>query len=165
MIPLHEIDVERIQRLRSGKDRIYMRNQRGCGKTTEKMVTLLSYVRPQNVGNKYLFIGENHTHLKDVYRVFFDWLKTLDVFCKNAPSTLSHYVAFEPTGKFIPHDDRYAHPRRPPSIKFDFVAASMLRWRCMGQRYNKIIIDLTPQTYHNNIEGIQQILWTEKLCR
>lgn len=165
MIPLHEIDVERIQLLRSGKDRRYTNNVRGCGKTTEKMVTLLSYVRPQNVGNKYLFIAENYTHNRDIYRVFFGWLQTLvGVFPKSASSMLSHYVAFEPTGKTIPINNRYMKPKRPPSIGFDFISASMLyEPRMRGMCYNKIIIDLTPETYHVNEANIEFALSTERL--
>ena len=54
MIPLHEIDIERVKQVREGK-----LTDRGCGKTTERMIQLLSCVQPKNHGKKYLFVHNN----------------------------------------------------------------------------------------------------------
>jgi len=158
MIPLSEIDVQRIKDVRDGK----LRN-RGCGKTTERMVTLLSYVHPQNDGKQFLFIGENYAHVQDIYHIFFYWLQDCGVFCQYSPNKLSYKAELPmpplPTSIMGRVMAFFSKIKRSPVITFNFTTAERVFTR--GVRYDRIILDLTPRTYDKNYERIKESLWAE----
>ena len=83
MIPLSEVDIQRVKDVRDGK--LW---DRGCGKTIERMVTLLSYLQPHNDGKEYLFIGENGWHTQDIYRTFFRWVQETGINCQHSHNRL-----------------------------------------------------------------------------
>lgn len=161
MIPLYEVDPEHVCLVRDGK--LF---GRGCGKTIEKMVTLLSYLQPQYGGNKYLFVGENQNHVRDIYRTFFYWIQDSGVFCQYSPSTLTYHAEFPlpppPTsiiGKLI------AFFKKPtlisvPDVEFYFTTADRVNTR--GRTYDRIILDLTPKKYFQNRRRIEEAMWAQK---
>ena len=160
MIPLYDIDIERVKLVREGK-----LTDRGCGKTTEKMVTLLSYLQPKNHGNQYLFVGENQNHVQDIYRTFFYWINDYGAPSQYSPSKLSYSAILPPppkpatiVGKIIAF---FSKTKPLPVITYKFTTAEMVNTR--GLRYDRIILDLTPRTYYKNQERVEKAMWAE--CR
>jgi len=159
MIPLYEVDPERVKLVREGK--LF---GRGCGKTIEKMVTLLSYLQPQYSGNKYLFIGENQNHVRDIYHTFFYWIQDSGAFCQCSPSTLTCNAEFPlpppPTsiiGKLVAF---FKKPAAIPAVNFYFTTVDRAHTR--GRMYDRIILDLTPEKYFQNHRRIEEVMWAQK---
>jgi len=159
MIPLYEVDPARVKLVRDEK--LY---GRGCGKTIEKMVTLLSYLQPHHGGNKYLFIGENQNHVRDIYHTFHHWILDSGAYCQYSPSTLTFNAEFplppSPTsiiGKLVAF---FKKPTAIPAVNFYFTTADRVNTRAM--RYARIIVDLTSEKYFQNHKRIEEAMRAQK---
>ncbi len=160
MILLENVDIERVNKVRNGK-----LNDRGCGKTTERMMALLSYTQQYNDNKKYLFIGENTSHIQEIYRYFYYWLNSYGVICKfYTLNKLKHDVTFPapptPTGFFQKFIRFFKKPYKSPTVQFYFATAAQVNTR--GRRYDKIIVDVSQKTYDINEEKIKIALLAEK---
>jgi hypothetical protein len=164
MIPLSEVDIQRVKDVREGKVNLW---ERGCGKTTERMITLFSYLRPQNDGNQYLFIGENNWHTRDICRTFYYWIKESGIGCEVLHSKMSLIAKFDPQTPGNSFMDRLLYfleePVQPAKIRFDFTTPERLYpWGIRGRRYDKILIDLTDDIHYRYWQTIEEAMWTEK---
>lgn len=160
MILLENIDIDRVNLVRDGK-----LNDRGCGKTTERMLALLSYAQQYNDNKKYLFIGENISHVQEVYHYFYYWILDSGLFPHEfAPSILKYDVTFPapsaPTGFFQKIITFFEKRWISPVIQFHFTSASTVNVR--GLHYDKIILDISKKTYNENKEKIKNALLAEK---
>ncbi len=147
MISLDNIDTSRVNDVLSGK-----RHERRCGLTTSLLLQLLSYARPENDGKSYLFVGETHEQVRELYRQFYYWLEESHMYIDMSIANMRYDVTFAKPS--VPHGLRATliafleKPYESPRIRFDFTAPSVVFTR--GLHYNKIILDVTSETYHNN---------------
>ena len=160
-LSLYDIDVERLKQVRSGE--LW---GRGCGKTIEKMVTMLSHIQPYNDGKQYLFIGENEWHTRDIYRTFVHWIEETGIYCNYSPNRLMCDAKYSPPPKpttFLGKVKAFFNkPEDPPNIRFHFTTPGRLYpWGIRGMRYNRIIVDLTAETYYKNQQTIEEALFAE----
>lgn len=168
MIPLSEIDIERVRMVHDG-DLV----GRGAGKTIEKMLTMLSYAQPRYDNMKILFVGENYNHVRDIHRCFWQWLKECDIQTTKLENSLVIRAIFKPLidephgiiGWAVPtfwelFTAHRKHPPNPPAVSFYFGTPRSVD--ANTRFYNNVIIDLTEQAYYDNYAAIYNILMREK---
>jgi len=157
MIELNQIDSARVRNVLNGKC-----SDRGCGLTTARLVKLLSYVRLENEGKRYLFIGENQVNVHYLYKQFYWWLTDLGMNVDMDVGNKRYTVKFphqEPVGLWKQLVAFFGKPYKSPKIQFDFTSAGIVDTR--AKRYNKIILDVTSQKYSDNYERIRNAFCAE----
>lgn len=161
MIELSKIDINRVQQVRAGE-----RYERGCGKTTEKLLDLFSYALPQYDGMRLLFVGENHPHTRDIYKCFWYWLKEANIQHTQPNNGHTIHAIFNPKklknrNSVVDKAISWFDESTPQSVvSFRFVTPRSVS--CRGIPYDKIIIDLTTETRWKNHRFIQLLRAKEK---
>lgn len=166
MIPLSEVDIDRVKRVRSGE--LW---DRGCGKTIERMVTLFSYLRPMYDDRQYLYVGENGWHTKDIFHTFVSWVQSSGISCDYRPNRLTLIAEFNVWAKPMYSSafmdkimTMLEEPKKVVRIKFDFTTPARLTpWGIRGRPYDKIILDLNNETYYRNSRILDEIKYMEKI--
>ena len=108
-------------------------------------------------------VGENRDHVRNIYHVYYDWLQECGVCHKYLKNGFGHTVILPPPpkpstilGKIIAF---FKSPAPLPKVSFEFTSAEMVYTR--GLRYDRIILDLTPETYYKNRERVERAMWAE----
>jgi hypothetical protein len=164
MIPLNEVDLDRVKKVKNGD--IW---GRGSGKTTAKLIGLLYYLRPENDGKQYLYIGENPTHTRDICRTFAQWVHECGVKPTISMNPMQVIAEFPPViheaNSFL--DKLFSiieEPKKPAKVRFRFTCPSLLNPVTMrGIRYNKIIIDLTYEKQRQYRREMEEALIMENI--
>lgn len=154
MISLADIDSARAHAVRQAKH-----PNRGSGKTIERLLTLLSLVQLRNVRKTYLFVAENNYARDELRHMFYMWCIEYGVIHANDRYGKDDiHVSFPPQklNWFQSLIASFKKPKPTYYISFKFCSPTYAIKR--GEYYDITIVDVSPDTYINNLENIEKLM-------